>query len=142
MKKKSKIKLKMDFVSSVALDGKTGQKKINFILNRVKDGSILVVNGVLTPDEEMDLIKETMRRVDDGFPGIEVCSLKKQLKGWKQFFDAFSNGREKLSTSIWTGITGKPPKTKLKTGITLIGPAKIIKDIKKNPDSFSVLAET
>ena len=141
MRKKHRTKLKMDFISSEALNGKTGQKKINFILNKVKDGSILVVNGVLTPNEEMDLIKETMRRVDDGFPGIEVCSLKKELKGWKQFFEAFSNGREKLSTSVWSGLTGKPAKKKLKTGITLIGPAKIIKNIKKNPDSFSVIAE-
>ena len=140
-KKSKKYKLKMDFISSVALDNKTGKKKIDFILNKVKDGSILVVNGVMTPDEEMSLIKETMRRVDDGFPGIEVCSLKKQLKGWKQFFETFSNGREKLSRSLWAGITGNPPKTKLKTGLTLIGPAKIIKNIKKNPDSFSVLAE-
>ena len=142
MKKKPKMKLKMDFISSVTLDSKTGKKRINFILNKVKDGSILVVNGVLTPDEEMGLIKETMRRVDDGFPGIEVCSLKRQLKGWQQFFETLGNGREKVSRSIWSGITGKQPKTKLKTGITLIGPAKIIKNIKKNPDSFSVLAET
>jgi len=141
MKKKHKMKLKMDFVSSETLNGKTGQKKINFILSKVKDGSILVVNGVLTPDEEMGLIKETMRRVDDGFPGIEVCSLKKQLKGWKQFFDTLSNGKEKFSSSVWSGLTGKPTKKRLKTGMTLIGPAKIIKNIKKNPDSFSVVAE-
>jgi hypothetical protein len=141
MKKNSRTKIKMDFISSTTLDGKPQEKKINFILNKVKDGSILVVNGVLTPNEEMDLIKETMRRVDDGFPGIEVCSLKKQLKGWKQFFDTLSNGTEKISNSILNGLTGKPKKSKLKTGITLIGPAKIIKTIKKNPDSFSVSAE-
>ncbi len=141
MKKKSKMKLKIDFVSSVTLDNKTDEKRINFILNKVKDGSILVVNGVLTADEEMNLIRETMRRVDDGFPGIEVCSLKKQVKGWGQFFESLSNGREKLSKSIWSGITGEQPKTKLKTGITLIGPAKVIKNIRKNPDSFSVLTE-
>jgi len=139
--KKFKLKLKIDFISSVTLDNKVGQKRINFILSKVKDGSILVVDGVMTPDEEMGLIKETMRRVDDGFPGIEVCSLKKQIKGWKQFFETLSNGREKVSRSIWSGITGKQPKITLKTGITLIGPAKIIKNIKKNPDSFSVLAE-
>lgn len=138
---KKRTKLKMDFVSSTILNGKAGKKKINFILNKVKDGSILVVDGVLKPEEEMDLIKETMRRVDDGFPGIEVCSLKKQTKGWKQFFETLSSGREKLASYIWSGITGKPSKTNLKTGLTLIGPAKVIKNIKKNPDSFSVLAE-
>ena len=74
-------KMKMDFVSSAVLDDKTRNNRISFILNKVRDGTILVTDGVLKPDEEMDLIRETMRRVDDGFPGIEVCSLKKQTKG-------------------------------------------------------------
>jgi len=135
------MKLKMDFVSSVALNGKTGKKKINFILKKVKDGSILITDGVLRPEEEMDLIKETMRRIDDGFPGIEVCSLKKQTNGFRLFFEKLSDGRERVGNFMLRRITGKPSKTKLKTGMTLIGPAKIIKRIKKNPDSFSVLAE-
>jgi hypothetical protein len=142
MRKNNKFKkIKMDFISSSMLNGKTGKKKINFILSKVKDGSILVMNGVLKPDEEMDLIKETMRRVDDGFPGIEVCSLKKQAKGWKQFFDALSERSERMQDYIWRGITGKPMNKDLKTGLTLVGPARIIKGIKKNPNSFSVLAE-
>jgi hypothetical protein len=141
MKKFKMKKLKMDFVSSSLLNGKSGKNKINFILNRVKDGSILVVNGVLKPEEEMDLIKETMRRVDDGFPGIEVCSIKRQTKGWGQFFEVLSERGEKLQDVFLQGLTGKSIKTNLKTGLTVIGPAKIIKEIKKNPDSFSVLAE-
>lgn len=135
------MKLKMDFVSSVILNGRSGKKKINFILKKVKDGSILVTDGVLKPEEEMDLIKETMRRVDDGFPGIEVCSLKKQTKGLRSFFERLSDGRERFGSFMFSKITGKPSKTNLKTGMTLIGPARIIKKIKKNPDSFSVLAE-
>jgi hypothetical protein len=141
MKKINIKKLKMDFVSSSLLDGKSGKNKINFILNKVKDGSILVVNGVLKPEEEMELIKETMRRVDDGFPGIEVCSIKKQIKGLGQVFEGLSERGEKLQDVIWQGLTGKPIKTSLKIGLTVIGPAKIIKEIKKNPDSFSVFAE-
>jgi len=126
--------LKMDFVSSTTLDEK-GDKRINFILNRVKNGSILVTDAVLHPQEEMDLIKETMRRVDDGFPGIEVCSLKRQTKGLQHLSENLVDQKEKLQKLF--GIT---PRASLKTGITLIGPAKIIKKIKKNPDSFSVLA--
>jgi hypothetical protein len=39
-------------------------------------------------------------------------------------------------------MTGrKPPIENLKYGMTLIGPSKLIKEIKKNPDSFSVFAE-
>jgi hypothetical protein len=131
------MKLKIDFVSSVKLNGKPQKKKINYILGRVKDGSILVMDGVMSPEEEMDLIKETMRRVDNGFPGIEVCSLKKQLKGFNQLFELLSIRREKF----WNWLTKKQSQTNLKTGMTLIGPAKLIKKIKKNPDSFSVMAE-
>ena len=126
--------LKMDFVSSSTLDDK-GDKRINFILSRVKDGSIMVTDAVLHPQEEMDLIKETMRRVDDGFPGIEVCSLKKQTRGFQHLSESMVDQKERLQKMF--GIT---PRAGLKTGITLIGPAKIIKKIKKNPDSFSVLA--
>lgn len=141
-KKQKRFKnIKMDFVSSTNLDGKPEKNKINFILHKVKDGSILVIDGVLTPQEEIDLIKETMRRVDDGFPGIEVCSLKKELKGFYGFFDKLSSGKDKLQNMFATSFTGKSIETSsLKTGITLVGPAKIIKRIKKNPDSFSVLA--
>lgn len=132
-----KMKMKMDFISSANLNGKSEQKKINFILNKVKDGSILVMDGVMKPEEEMNLIKETMRRVDDGFPGIEVCSLKKEIKGLKGFIDRLSDSRERL----WGWLTNSPVETSLKDGMTLIGPAKLIKKIKKRPDSFSVLTE-
>lgn len=131
------MKLKMDFISSATLNGKPEKKKISFILKKVKDGSILVLDGVMTPEEEMNLIKETMRRVDDGFPGIEVCSLKKEVKGLKFLFEKLSDGRERF----WNWAIRGPPKTDLKTGMTLVGPAKIIKKIKKNPNSFSVTTE-
>lgn len=139
--KKKRKKLKLDFVSSTNLDGKSNSKKIKFILNKVKDGSILVFDGVMNPEEEMDLIRETMRRVDDGFPGIEVCSLKKESKGMKKVFEKLSSGGNKIKGFFWTGLTGNPIKSNLKTGMTLIGPARVIKRIKKNPDSFSVMTE-
>lgn len=134
------MKLNMNFISSAKLNGKSEEKKIDFVLNKVKDGSILVLDGVMKPEQEMALIKETMRRVDDGFPGIEVCSLEKPMNGFTQFFEFLTERGEKVRNFFLT-MAGEEPRTKLKTGITLIGPAKIIKKIKKNPDSFSVLAE-
>lgn len=133
--------IKMDFVSSNVLDEKTKDKRISFILNRVKDGTILVTDGVLKADEEMELIRETMRRVDDGFPGIEVASLKRQSKGALALIEKMSDQKERMQSLI-AGLTGKSPeKTSMRTGLTLIGPARFIKKIKKNPDSFSVFTE-
>jgi hypothetical protein len=133
--------LKFDFVSSTVLEEKPKDKRISFILSKVKDGTILVTDGVMKPDEEMDLIKETMRRVDNGFPGIEVASLKKQVKGFQSIVERFSDQKEKFQNMI-AGLTGSnQEKTGLKTGLTFIGPARHIKKIKKNPNSFSILAE-
>ena len=133
--------IKMDFVSSTILDDKPRDKRISFILNKVKDGTILVTDGVLKADEEMELIRETMRRVDDGFPGIEVASLKRQSKGAIAVVEKLSDQRERVQSLI-AGLTGKvPDKTSMKTGLTLIGPARFIKKVKKNPDSFSVFTE-
>jgi len=134
-------KMKMDFVSSAVLDEKPKNNRISFILNKVRDGTILVTDGVLKPDEEMDLIRETMRKVDDGFPGIEVCSLKKKTKGAQLILERFSEQRDRIQNIVST-FTGRiPEKTGMRTGITFIGPAKYIKKIKKNPDSFSVMTE-
>jgi len=134
-------KIKFDFVSSTVLDEKPKDKRISFILNKVKDGTILVTDGVLKPNEEMDLIKETMRRVDSGFPGIEVASLKKETKGLLSIVEKISDHSERIQNFV-SGLTGKVPmKTTLRTGMTIIGPAKFIKKVKKNPDSFSVLTE-
>lgn len=138
---KGKMKFKMDFVSSETLSDKSHEKRISFILNKVSDGSILVTDGVLKPEEEMELIKETMRRVDDGFPGIEVCSLKRQTKGLQLLMERFTDQTEKFQSFV-SSLTGKPAvKTSMHTGLTLIGPARLIKKIKKNPNSFSVLTE-
>jgi len=135
------MKIKFDFVSSATLDDKPRSQRINFILSRVKDGTILVTDGVLKPDEEIDLIKETMRRVDDGFPGIEVASLKKPTKGMVNVFERMIDSKERVQNLI-AGLTGQPvERTSLRTGLTLIGPARFIKKVKKNPNSFSVLTE-
>src|SRR3989344_5609428 len=134
-------KIKFDFVSSTVLDDKPKDKRISFILNKVKDGTILVTDGVLKPNEEMDLIKEPMRRVDSGFPGIVVASLKKETKGLLSMVEKISDQSERIQ-NLMAGLTGKAAeKSALRTGITIIGPAKFIKKVKKNPDSFSVLTE-
>ena len=138
---KEKIKLKFDFVSSATLDDKPKNNRISFILNKVKDGTILVTDGVLKPEEEIDLIKETMRRVDDGFPGIEVASLKKPTKGMMNVFEKMVDSKERMQ-SLFAGLTGRQiEKTSMRTGLTLIGPAKFIKRVKKIPNTFSVLTE-
>jgi hypothetical protein len=141
VKKIKGMKLKMDFVSSNVLNSKNGKSRISYILSIVKDGTILVTDGVMNPDEELDLIRETMRRVDTGFPGIEVASLKKEMKGYEKVFESAFEQTQKFR-NVFNRMMGKSPSVEnLKYGMTLIGPSRLIKEIKKNPDSFSVFAE-
>jgi len=141
IKKIAGMKLKMDFISSNVLSGKNEKNRIKYILDVVKDGTILVTDGVMDPDEELNLIRETMRRVDSGFPGIEVCSLKREVAGYQKVLEQLSEQTYKVQNAF-NKLIGKNQLTaNLKYGITLIGPSRLIKEIKKNPDSFSVFAE-
>ena len=135
------MKLKMDFVSSNVLSEKNSKSRISYILSIVKDGTILVTDGVMTPDEELDLIRETMRRVDTGFPGIEVASLKREMTGYGKVFESAFEQTQKFRNAFNRMFGKEPSVENLKYGMTLIGPSRLIKEIKKNPDSFSVFAE-
>lgn len=133
-------RLKLEFLSSNVLNRKNTDARVRYILDVVKDGTILVTDGVMAPDEELGLIRETMRRVDDGFPGIEVCSLKKDLPGIQRLFEQVADQTNRMENMLNRIAGKKPPQMNLKYGMTLIGPSRFIKRIMKNPNSFSVFA--
>ena len=109
--------LKMDFLSSSALSSRTSMEKISMIVERVKDGDLVVIEGGLTPEEEAELIETTMREIDvENFMGIDIYTLEK----------------DKVS---FFGLSRK--KT---VGITIIGPANLMKEVKKQSNFMSVIA--
>jgi hypothetical protein len=136
----SKDKLKIDFVSSDVLGKKKIDARVKYILDVVKDGTILVTDGVMEPDQELDLIRETMRRVDDGFPGIEVCSLRKDLPGMQRMAEQFQDSANRFGNVLNKLIGREESQGGLRFGMTLIGPSRYIKRIRKDPNSFSVFA--
>ncbi len=130
MGKKNKAKkikgLKIDFISSQALAGMTLDKKLAFILKKVRENRIVVLNESLDFMEEAKLVTATMEGIDDNFKGIEFFTLPR--KG-NAFFEIATRSIEK--------ITG----TQLpRAGLTLVGPATVIKEIKRDPQAFSVSA--
>ncbi|HTX61371.1 MAG TPA: DUF2073 domain-containing protein [Methanobacterium sp.] len=109
--------LKMDFLSSSALINRTSMEKISMIVDRVKNGDLVVIEGGLTPEEEAELIETTMREIDvENFMGIDIYTL------------------EKDKTSFF-GLSRK--KT---VGITIIGPANVMKAVKKKSNFLSMIA--
>ncbi|MDZ4171036.1 MAG: DUF2073 domain-containing protein [Methanobacteriaceae archaeon] len=110
--------LKMDFLSSDALEGSSSMEKISMIINRVKAGDILVIEGGLSPSEEAELIETTMREIDiENFVGIDVHTLERDERS----FFGFSK--------------------KKTTGLTIIGPANVMRSVKKKSNFISMIAE-
>lgn len=116
------IKIELEFISSDMLYKKKGDDKMKFILDRIKHNKILVMEESLSTTEEARLIEATMKQVSDKFPGVEVSTLgEKSERGIRERLIRMLGGR-----------TG---------GLTVIGPSKLIKKIKKEPQQISVLAE-
>ena len=95
--------------------------EFNSIFKDLKEDTIILVDAKLKSEEEAHLIKETMKKVSEKFSGIELSSLELASENNIGFV-------EKLKKRFMETMIGK------KRGLTLIGPAKIIRRIRKNPE--------
>jgi hypothetical protein len=114
------MSLQIEFISSGALKPMDNQQRMDYILKSVKDNKIVVLDGMLSPVDEKNLIQETMKSIDGQFPGIEISTLGRS--------DADLKSR---IIRLLGGTLG---------GITVIGPSKLVKEIKKDPNRLNLLA--
>ena len=99
-------------------------KRINKILEIVKKGDIVLIEGRLSPTEETELISSALANVSGKFSGIEVA-----------YLDSFKsdNFLESLKDKLLKAIA------KDRFGITVVGPSKIIKEVKMDPNKLEIL---
>ncbi len=116
------MKIQMEFISSDVLKDMLGGDKIEFILKKIKGNKILVLDGGLSPLEETRLIEETMSKINKSFRGIEISTLRDKVDG----------GIKNKLIKFLGGQTG---------GLTVIGPSKLVKKIKKEPQKILLFAE-
>ena len=93
------------------------------ILKDVRDNTLIMIDAKLSVDQETYIIQETMKKISDKFSGIELSSLELNPSKDSTFFTGVKN-------RILEMLIGK------KRGITIIGSAKIIKKIEKNPKNL------
>ena len=117
--------LTLQYIPLNEIENLDSQDKIKKLLSLVKEDKILLVEGRLTPAEEVKLIESTMEEISKSFKGIEICTVYPQKKREVQFFSRLR--KEVLN------ILG------YRQGITIIGPASIIKDIKRDPTKIELL---
>ena len=108
---KNKKGITVNLVSRNKLESLTSSEKIDYILQEVKKGKILILESGLTSVEQTNLIKQTMAKIDqDTFIGIEL--------------EGYPEERASLIQRI-LGIIKKPR-------MTVVGPANLLKTIRKD----------
>ncbi len=113
------MNLKIKFIPYERLKAEEYSK----LLKDMKGNTIILIDAKLKPEEESEIIEKTMENVSEKFSGIELSSL--DLYG-----EGSVNNLERFKNIIIERIIGK------KRGMTVIGPAKIIHKIKKNPEEL------
>ena len=104
-------------------------KRIRKILNIVLGNNILIIQGRLEPDEETRLIEDTMVMMGHvkNFKGVELAVISGNGNRGGGFFGRF---KRNLANTIAGEDLG---------AVTIIGPATIIKEIKRNPKKIELL---
>jgi hypothetical protein len=115
----------LQFLPYTEIASLNSAKRIAKLLKIVKEEKIIVLEGRLKSNEEAELIKKTMEEIDEEFKGIEISTLYPDDKN-KNFF-------QKLKVVLVNMLIGD------RQGITIIGPATLVKEIKQDPDKFHLL---
>ena len=117
--------LTLQFVPYADIEDLDSEERITKLLGIVKEESIVLMEGRLKPDEETMLIQKTMEEISKKFKGIEICTIYPEGKDLQMF--------KKLSRGMLKFFLGH------REGITVIGPATVVKEIKRDPNKIQLL---
>ena len=119
--------LVLQFVPYSEIEELGPARRVNKLLDIAKQNKIVFLEGRLKQEEEKDLIEITMEEVDNKFKGIELAVINPQKKE-QSFFKGMKSGMINL-------LLGD------RMGFTIIGPATIVKQIKKDPDKIELFTK-
>jgi hypothetical protein len=107
------------------IEGLSSVGRIRKLLDLAKDDTVVLLQGRLKAEEEAELIKATMEKINKDFKGIELAVVKpgKTAEG----------GFAKIKNDVINAVLGE------RQGFTLVGPANIVKAIKKDPDRITLM---
>ena len=127
MKNKKLKGLSLQVIPFAEIESMGISERVKKILNLVLGNKIVILQGRLRSEEEARLIEDTMALVDHvkNFKGIELAVIEPDMRD-KSFLTKFRHGIAKQ-------LVGNS------TALTVIGPASIIKEIKKDPKKIELL---
>lgn len=116
----------IEFLSKERLSEDDFSQKLEFVLEKVKDDAVLVLEEAWTPEEKRQLIQNSMEQADEDFPGVEFMGFdggdSPISKAKSIFYDKFLNER-------------------YRRGLTIVGNSRVMEKIKEERDSVSFLAK-
>jgi len=123
--KKSNVTLQ--FIPYSELAYLTSYKRVKKLLEVVSEERIILFQGRLSSEEEADLIEETMKKIGKSkkFKGIELTTFSPKVTGLS-FFNQVREG-------IAGFLVGN------RDILTIIGPATLVREIKKDPTKIQLL---
>lgn len=127
IKKFSGKELSLQVIPYSEIQNLSISERVKKILNLVLGNKIVILHGRLRPEEEARLIEDTMALVGHvkDFKGIELAVIEPNTKDKGLFTKAKYELAKKL-----VGDTN---------ALTLVGPASIIREIKKDPKKIELL---
>ena len=118
--------LTIQFVPYSEIEDLSSKKRINKLITIVKKNSVVLLQGKLRAEEEAALIQKTMEDISKSFKGIELCTVENEKSNNQKWTKQMKN----MVISMLLGH---------REGFTIIGPATIVKEIKKNPQKVELL---
>ncbi len=111
--------VRIDMISEERLTRMPSMEKIRLILDRVREGTIVILESGLSPEEQSTLIEMTMQEIlPDGFSGIEIESYP---------------SKQKTRGMLARIVRGEDEHRRM----TVIGPANQLKMIRRDRDLIS-----
>ena len=127
IKRGAKIKgLSLHIMPFSEIRGLSITERVKKILKLVLGNKVVILQGRLRPEEEIRLIEDTMAMVDHirSFRGIELAVIDPDSDKTSVFF--------RMRKGLAKSLVGD------NNAITVIGPASVVKEIKKDPRKIEV----
>lgn len=102
-------------------------KRVKQLVGLAVQNKILLVQGKIDAAEQVDLIEETMKRIKgkSKFKGIEIATFSPKAK----HLGAFQTFKEGMARALLGN----------RDELTVIGPASLVREIKKDPTKIELL---
>jgi len=118
--------LTLEFVPYNEIEKLSSIGRIKKLLKIAKENKIVLLEGRLKKEEEVELIKTTMEEINEEFKGIELAVIYPHRTRESSPF-------RNLRLNFIDAIAGN------RLGLTIVGPASIVKAIKKDPTKIQLL---